>query len=73
MHTVSLPMAVVEGGGDATAGCVAIVAEALRRASPRQPCVFYLPRLEAWALSQVRPALLRPRTGWAELGAGGLA
>lgn len=55
MHTLSLATAVVEGGGDATAGCVSLVAEAMRRASPGLPCVFYLPRLEAWALHQVSP------------------
>lgn len=52
VHCLSLPSLVVEGGEDATAGCVALVNEALRRAGPHTPCVFYLPRLESWALSQ---------------------
>ena len=56
MHCLSLPSLVAEGGDDAAAGCVALVGEALRRAGPSQPCVFYLPRLESWALSKVRAA-----------------
>lgn len=54
VHTISLPTAIVDGGGDATAGIVSMVSEALRRAGPSAPCIFFLPRLEAWALSQVR-------------------
>ena len=54
MHCLSLPSLVVEGGDDAAAGCVALVSEALRRAGPSQPCLFYLPRLESWALTKVR-------------------
>ncbi|KAL4451600.1 hypothetical protein ABPG75_007262 [Micractinium tetrahymenae] len=52
VHCLSLPSLVAEGGDDAAAGCVALVGEALRRASPHTPCVFYLPRLESWALSK---------------------
>ena len=32
-----------------------------RRASPHTPCVFYLPRIEAWALSKVRAVSQPPR------------
>jgi hypothetical protein len=52
-HAVSLPTLVVEGAGDAAAGCVAVVAEALRRADRSAPCVLYLPRLETWAVARI--------------------
>ena len=35
-----------------------MLALSCRRASPHTPCVFYLPRLEAWALSKVGPTPL---------------
>ncbi|KAL3131264.1 hypothetical protein ABBQ38_000561 [Trebouxia sp. C0009 RCD-2024] len=53
VHTVSLPVLVLGGSGDTSAGLVQLLGEALRRASSHQPLVLYLPSLEAWALDTV--------------------
>jgi len=50
IHTLSLPALLVQGHGDPTAGCAALVGEALRRAEKNMPTVLYLPRIETWAM-----------------------
>ncbi|KAL0047680.1 hypothetical protein WJX82_009150 [Trebouxia sp. C0006] len=50
VHTISLPMLVAGGSGDATVGLVQMLEEAMHRANSHTPLVLYLPTLEAWAL-----------------------
>ncbi|KAL4856200.1 putative AAA domain-containing protein [Chlorella vulgaris] len=65
VHCISLPSLVAEGGDDLSGACVALVSESLRRANPRTPCVFYLPRLEAWALCKAQVAAAdTPPASW---------
>ncbi|KAL0019633.1 hypothetical protein WJX77_006506 [Trebouxia sp. C0004] len=50
VHTISLPMLVAGGCGDATVGLLQLLEEAMHRANSHTPLVLYLPTLEAWAL-----------------------
>lgn len=61
-HCIGLPASCLAGiphgalpAGDLLASMCPVCPPAVlrRRAGPSQPCIFYLPRLESWALSQV--------------------
>lgn len=70
-HVVSLPTLVVAGQGDATAGVVALVHEALRQAGPGRPIVLHLPRFEGWVLHQEQLPMECPDEEEEEEGGGG--
>lgn len=51
-HSVHLPSMLLQAQGDAVLGCVKLVQEAMRKATGQQLLVFYLPRVELWAISR---------------------